>query len=45
MRTLKIDYIDFLTTFYKEANVNKAKPSTDIFGRIYDKVRKHLEKT
>ena len=42
MRTLKIDYIDFLTTFFKEANANKAKPATDLFGRIYDKVRIHL---
>ena len=44
MRTLKIDFIELLTTFYKEANAGKAKPSSDMFGRIYDKVRKHLEK-
>ena len=44
MRTLKIDYTDFLTKFYREANVSEAKIGNDMQSRIYDTVRKYLEK-
>lgn len=41
-RTLKIDYTEFLTKFYHEANLSKAKIGTDLQSRVYDTVRKYL---